>query len=514
MAKELTKTVSVAAYLRKSREDADQEDTLARHRKQLIDLVKQRGFENVDWYEEIGSADSIKNRPVFSDLLKKIENDEYDAVCVVAYDRLSRGNQIESGIISKAFKDTETLLITPTRTYDWSIEGDEMLSEFESMIARSEYRVIKKRLKQGKINAVRNGRLHSGNVPYGYKWDKNDKTAKIDKEKHEIYRLMVKWFLDEEYSATEIADKLNELGIPSPSGGSTWYSEVVADILTNDFHRGLVWYGKYRAKKNGIGIEKNPDNSSIIMHKGNHESMKSDEEHGAIIRRISKLRTFKPGRKLNKNTFKLSGLVRCPHCGKVQVVHTPKNRNPHVRKCLKKSKTRTTKCNNTTGIPEEALYKAIVMKIREYNEILFSKESSEKKDEEARTYMNQILSLHEKAISKSNKRIEKIKEMYMDEIIDKDEFKSRIEKEKKSIQEAENEIRKLKESADYHDEIEHEQRKIKWNHEKVQEFIESDQGFTPSEINLILKLIISHVSYTMVKNEYGEFDVDLRVNFN
>ncbi|MFP3398390.1 hypothetical protein SB749_18885, partial [Brevibacterium sp. SIMBA_078] len=101
----------------------------------------------------------------------------------------------------EAFKESNTLLITPQKIYNMSNESDEMLSEFELVIARNEYRAIKRRLLNGRKGAVKEGRPHSGSVPYGFKWDKNDKKAKVDEEKIKIYRMMIDWFLNEEMSS-------------------------------------------------------------------------------------------------------------------------------------------------------------------------------------------------------------------------------------------------------------------------------------------------------------------------
>ncbi|MFP3514553.1 recombinase family protein, partial [Peribacillus sp. SIMBA_075] len=75
---------------------------------QLKALLNRYSFTDVEWFEEVVSSDSIDNRPIFSRLLPRIRSGEFDVVCVIANDRLSRGSQIDSGRIMEAFKESNT----------------------------------------------------------------------------------------------------------------------------------------------------------------------------------------------------------------------------------------------------------------------------------------------------------------------------------------------------------------------------------------------------------------------
>lgn len=52
----------VAIYLRKSRDDKSEEDVLANHRLELVELAQKYNLKYVI-YEEIGTSDSIEFRP-------------------------------------------------------------------------------------------------------------------------------------------------------------------------------------------------------------------------------------------------------------------------------------------------------------------------------------------------------------------------------------------------------------------------------------------------------------------
>ncbi|PRR93690.1 recombinase family protein [Bacillus sp. NMCN1] len=488
--------LKVAVYSRKSREDPDTEDTLLKHREQLKSLLARYNFKNAEWYEEVVSSESIDNRPIFSKLLPRIKSGEFDALCVIAYDRLSRGSQIDSGRIMEACKESNTLIITPQKIYNMSNESDEMLSEFESVIARNEYRAIKRRLLNGRKGAVKAGRPHSGSVPYGYKWDKNDKSAKIVEEKIKIYRMMIDWFLNEEMSSAAIADRLNELQVPPPSSrGKMWYGEVVTYLLTNNFYRGYVWYGK--------------DEES----KGLHQPTKTEEEHLQIVERISKLRTYPDsGRRLNMNTNRLSGLIRCPYCLKVQGIDQPKGRQKHVRKCVRKSTTRENMCDTTKGINEDILYRAILQEIKNYSFQVFKRNENQNNDDTT-SYTIQLIDLKEKACNKFRGRIERLKELYLDGDLDKNEYKEKLDKAQENLMKSEEELAELYSSVEYQKTKANKKRTKQWQEDNVQSLLESDEGMSEAEINLILKKLISHVSYK-IKDNNGQPELDIKVYYN
>lgn len=486
----------VAVYSRKSREDPDTEDTLLKHREQLKSLLVRYNFKDAEWHEEVVSSDSIDNRPIFSKLLPRIRSGEFDVVCVIANDRLSRGSQIDSGRIMEAFKVSNTLLITPHKVYDMANESDEMLSEFELVIARNEYRAIKRRLLNGRKGAVKEGRPHSGSVPYGYKWDKNDKSAKIVEEKIKIYRMMIDWFLKEEMSSAAIADRLNQLQVPPPSSrGKMWYGEVVTYLLTNNFYRGYVWYGN------------DPES------KGLHEPTKTEEEHLQIVERVSKLRTYpNAGRRLNMNTNKLSGLVRCPYCLKAQGIDQPKGRQKHVRKCVRKSTTREPMCDTTKGINEDILYRAILQEIKYYSSKIFKRTEHHEHDDST-SFIIQMIELKEKACNKFRGRIDRLKELYLDGDLDKMDYKEKLVKAQENLIKSEEELADLYSSIEFQKAKALEKRSMHWQEEHVQSFLESDQNMTDSEINIILKKLISHVSYK-TREKDGQSELDVKVYYN
>ena len=93
-------------------------------------LLKKRGYNVGAIYKEIVSGETISARPVMQQVLREVESGMWDGVLVVEVERLARGDTIDQGVVARAFRYSETLIITPLKTYDPNNEYDEEYFEF------------------------------------------------------------------------------------------------------------------------------------------------------------------------------------------------------------------------------------------------------------------------------------------------------------------------------------------------------------------------------------------------
>lgn len=162
-----------AIYLRKSRKDRELEqlgeaETLARHEKALMELAKRNNLDISDIYREVVSGETIEARPEMQKLLKAVEGGTYKGVLVMEVERLARGNTKDQGIVAETFHFSNTLIITPSKTYDPSNEFDEEYFEFGLFMSRREYKTINRRIQRGRIASVKEGKYIAGTAPLGY----------------------------------------------------------------------------------------------------------------------------------------------------------------------------------------------------------------------------------------------------------------------------------------------------------------------------------------------------------
>lgn len=314
-------------YLRKSRKDEEAEmhgegETLARHEKTMLNLAQKMNIIIGKIYREVVSGDSISARPVMQELLQDVESGIWTGVLVMEVERLARGNTLDQGIVSNTFKYSSTKIITPMKTYDPNNEFDEEYFEFGLFMSRREYNTIKRRLRQGVLASVKEGKYIGSKPPYGYeKYKLKEKgwSLKIKPNEAEAVKLIFKMYI-EGHSKGEICRTLNELNIP-PTYNEKWYPTSVSTILNKEVYIGKIKYynNKYIKKVvNGSLVKVRNPNPEIILIDGIHEPIIDIEtwekaQHCKREHLCECIRT-KNGYE-SKNAF--AKLLVCKNCGKV-----------------------------------------------------------------------------------------------------------------------------------------------------------------------------------------------------
>lgn len=328
-----------AIYLRKSRKDAEAEqrgegETLARHRKILLDYAARHSLSISKIYEEIVSGESIAARPQMQQLLTDVEQEMYSGVLVMEVERLARGDTMDQGLVAQTFKFSDTKIITPTKTYDPNNEFDEEYFEFGLFMSRREYKTINRRLQQGRRAAANEGKYLAGRPPYGYEKVKipNDKgnTLKPIIEQAEVVRNIFNWYVHglngEEVGLTKIANYLNSIGVP-PYRHEYWGKEALRDIITNPVYSGTIRWG-YRRKKKAVSAGQTVVSRPIsldencVVAKGLHEAIVSTELFEAAQRKIKHVPPPPVGYK-KELKGSLAGLINCKKCGHKMSLRKP-----------------------------------------------------------------------------------------------------------------------------------------------------------------------------------------------
>lgn len=125
----------------------------------------------------------------------EVADNQYDGVLAIDVGRLSRGGNADVGFIEESFRESNSLIITPGRIYNWNDEADEMMLNFLLLGSRMEYRQIVKRLKRGKLAGAEKGTWVNGTPPFPYYYDRLTKLVKVDENKRYFYQVMVEKFL-------------------------------------------------------------------------------------------------------------------------------------------------------------------------------------------------------------------------------------------------------------------------------------------------------------------------------
>lgn len=320
-----------AIYLRKSRADQEAEErgegeTLARHRRILLSLAKKMDITITHIYPELVSGESIDNRPEIQQLLKEVSDGKWNGVLVMEVERLARGDTVDQGIIARTFKESNTKIITPQKTFDPSNEFDEEYFEFSLFMSRREYKVINRRQQRGREESAKEGRWVSSKEPFGYKRvtlpDKGF-TLEIVPEEAEIVKLIFDWYINgidtpegnEQMGTTKISRKLNEMKIKT-SKNSKWVPSTIRSMIRNETYIGMVRWKHRATKKVRIDGEVKLKRGAITpgrSYEGLHKPI-IDKETFLKAQDIMDRSGNSPVSKLNLAN-PMAGIVRCGKCG-------------------------------------------------------------------------------------------------------------------------------------------------------------------------------------------------------
>lgn len=341
-------------YLRKSRADMEAEahgegETLARHERALMDLAKKQKLNITKIYREVVSGETIAARPVMQQLLTEVEKGIWSGVLVMEVERLARGDTIDQGLVAQTFKYSNTVIITPMKTYAPDNEFDEEYFEFGLFMSRREYKTINRRLQAGRVASVKEGKWVGNKKPYGYKIVKlqgqKGYTLEIIPEEAAVIKMIFELYtIGEEQpdgsikrlGSTLIANKLNALKIP-PAISDKWTPSRILELMRNPIYIGKVrWNFRPEVKKmqDGIKTIERPraDAEDWLIYDGLHEAI-IDED--LFYKTQDYLKDNKPKPAPNKKPIKnpLTGIIVCGQCGAKMVRRPYPNRTPDALVC-------------------------------------------------------------------------------------------------------------------------------------------------------------------------------------
>lgn len=371
-------------YLRKSRADLDAEargegETLARHEETLLALAKRRALDIGGIYREIVSGESIAARPQMQRLLEEVDGGKWEGVLVMEIERLARGNTMDQGIVSNAFTNSKTVIITPIKTYDPADEFDQEYFEFSLFMSRREYKTIRRRMEAGRIAAVKEGCFIGNIPPYGYEKYRRDDgkySLKIVPDEAETVRYIYESRAAGK-SITDIANALNGCKVPTRKGAE-WQYATIRDMTGNPVYKGYIrWNNRYRVRS--ADNKRAGGSKELIVVPGLHEPIVSEELWEKANSVGIKGSPSCCGRPLSNP---LAGLVICGECGHSMIVRSYKNGGRRLV-CT----THGCKCRGTT---EDILTRAVSEAFSEaFSDVCLNEGCEETKASGRRRYMTE-----------------------------------------------------------------------------------------------------------------------------
>lgn len=291
--KDNLKPEEVLVYLRKSRADdplLSVEEVLSKHETLLDEWVEKNltaPIPEENRFKEVVSGESIADRPEFQKVLKLVESPSIKAVLVVEVSRLGRPDMEEIGKLSKIFRYTNTLVITPMMTFNIANEYERDMFERELKRGNEYLEYTKKLLSRGREQSVKSGNYVCSRPPYGYdkvtimEGKRKCPTLAINEEQANIVRMIFNAYVNENVGTQNISNRLNELQIKPPRG-SFWTPDSIRTLLENPVYIGMIRWNERKAilvVDDGKFRKTRPKTAEgeMILCKGKHEAIISDE---------------------------------------------------------------------------------------------------------------------------------------------------------------------------------------------------------------------------------------------
>src|SRR3989344_47410 len=226
-------------YARKSTDTEDRQvrsidDQLA----ELRELAKKENLEGIDTLVEKQTA-KIPGRPIFNEMISRIEAGEASGILCWHPDRLAR-NSIDGG---RLIYLVDTGIITALKFcvfwFDPTPQGKFMLS---IAFSQSKYYIdnLSENIKRGHRNKLKNG-LWPQKAPLGYLNEKDTKKIIFDPNKANLIKKSFELYATGTYTLSSLRKVINDLGLIGPKGKTLWSSNYQY-FLKNPFYHGLIRY--------------------------------------------------------------------------------------------------------------------------------------------------------------------------------------------------------------------------------------------------------------------------------
>ena len=399
-------------YARKSTDVEDKqvrsiEDQIA----ELRAFAKQENISIAEILIEKQSA-KIPGRPIFNDMLDRIEKDEVNGILAWHPDRLAR-NSVDGGRLIFLL-DTGKLagLKLPTFWFEPTPQGKFMLN---IAFGQSKYYVdsLSENTKRGLRQKVKRGEYPSV-APIGYINDVRTKSVVVDKKKARIIREAFELYAKGNSRLEDIANFLAQRGILS-RGGKRIHKTRATFILSNPFYTGLFRYGGeiYEGKHEPIITKKLFDTAQEILKQRGKSRHKQKNEPQAFC-----------------------GLISCAECG--MMITAEKQKGHIYYRCTKKGKVR---CSQPYTREEELdrQLSSLIQKVSlpaDWAEKLLQMAKTDK-EKSAQPVFAFVLE-SQNTIRAINEKLQRLLDSYLEQDIEREIYREQKQKlllEKKSLEE-------------------------------------------------------------------------------
>ncbi len=323
---------SAAIYARVSSARQREEQTIGSQTSALREAAERWGLEvPAEWvFEDEGYSGATLVRPALERLRDLAAQVPVDVVLCYSPDRLARKYAYQALLIDEfARAGTEVRFVKGPRA---ETPEDELLIQFQGMIAEYERAQIAERTRRGKAHRARAGVVNVlGGAPFGYRYMRRSDDAEaryeIVEQEAAVVREMFRRYVEDNLSIADLARWLSAEGVPTSTGKARWDRSTIWGMLRNPAYAGRAAYLKTgrvegapalnrTARRQGRAVSRHArtrprpieDRIEIAV-----PAIVDEDTFAAAARRLEDNRRFSA--RNTKEPSLLMGLVSCHSCG-------------------------------------------------------------------------------------------------------------------------------------------------------------------------------------------------------
>ena len=238
----------VGGYVRVSTFEQAEKGTSIDEQKRIIrEECLKRSWQLVQIYCDEGISGKLTDRQGLHDLHRDAHIGLFQTIMFTKSDRLTRSirdlsnlwhDWTEAGI--------EIICVEQPEINSKGIYG-KMMRNLLGIFAEWERDAIIERTASGRMARWRNTEAIMGALPYGYKFDRDNRKIVFHSEKKNICKRIFKMYLHQKLNTRDIAIRLSKASIPPPRGRNCrWHYATINNILKNPAYTGKAEFNMYK----------------------------------------------------------------------------------------------------------------------------------------------------------------------------------------------------------------------------------------------------------------------------
>lgn len=382
-----------------------------------------------DVYKDGGFSGGNINRPALEKMIVDAKKKRFDTVLVYKLDRLSRSQKDTLFLIEDVFSKNDISFLSLQENFDTSTPFGKAMVGLLSVFAQLEREQIKERMQLGMIGRAKSGKpMMFTNVSFGYTYSPKTQQLTINQAEAVIVKRIFNKFLGG-MSPLRLMAYLNENNILR--NGKEWNYQGIQRILRNPVYIGKIKYNN-------------------VIYPGLHEPIIDEESYykaqKLLDARQDEMRVKGKNRQF-KAKYMLSGTAKCGYCGAPLRIKIGNKRldgtrlkvyqccNRYPRKYAVVTYNDNKKCNSG-NYQKEDLEQYVIAEIRKL----------QLKPEKIDKLFNKVSKIDtvqiNKQIASIDNKINRLNDLYLNDMIDIDKLKADAEKFKEQKRVLEKELDK------------------------------------------------------------------------